>query len=62
MISDHGIPFDPTQSPEADISLSAEERAIGGLGIHLVRQIMDEIHYERKDDMNVLTLVKLLNR
>ncbi len=62
VISDHGIPFDPTQSPEADISLSAEERAIGGLGIHLVRQIMDEIRYERKDDMNVLTLVKLLNR
>lgn len=61
VISDHGIPFDPTQSPEADISLSAEERAIGGLGIHLVRQIMDDIHYERKDDMNVLTLVKMLN-
>jgi sigma-B regulation protein RsbU (phosphoserine phosphatase) len=57
-ISDSGIPFDPTQTPEADISLSAEERAIGGLGIHLVRQIMDEVRYARKDGKNVLTLVK----
>ena len=60
IISDNGIPFDPTQRPEADITLSAEERSIGGLGIHLVRQIMDDIHYERKDDRNILTLVKKL--
>lgn len=57
-ISDSGIPFDPTQTPDADITLSAEERAIGGLGIHLVRQLMDEIRYERSDDKNILTLVK----
>lgn len=57
-ISDSGIPFDPTQQKEADITLSAEERAIGGLGIHLVRQIMDEISYERKDDKNILTIIK----
>ena len=61
VISDSGIPFDPTQKPEADITLSAEERAIGGLGIHLVRQIMDEIRYERCDDKNILTLVKHVN-
>jgi anti-sigma regulatory factor (Ser/Thr protein kinase) len=57
-ITDSGIPFDPTQKEEADISLSAEEREIGGLGIHLVRQIMDEVLYERIDDKNVLTLIK----
>ncbi len=57
-ISDFGIPFDPTQKDEADISLTAEERPIGGLGIHLVRQLMDEIRYERVEDKNVLTLVK----
>ena len=57
-ITDSGIPFDPTQRPEADISSSAEEREIGGLGIHLVRQIMSEVLYERKDDKNVLTLIK----
>jgi sigma-B regulation protein RsbU (phosphoserine phosphatase) len=59
-ISDSGIPFDPTQRPEADITLPAEDRAIGGLGIHLVRQIMDDIHYERKDNRNILTLAKKL--
>ena len=58
--SDSGIPFDPTQRPEADITLPAEDRAIGGLGIHLVRQIMDDIHYERKDNRNILTLAKKL--
>ena len=57
-ISDSGIPFDPTQQAEPDLTLSAEERAIGGLGIHLVRQIMDEVRYERKEDKNILTLVK----
>ena len=60
-ISDSGIPFDPTAKPEADITLSAEDRAIGGLGIHLVRKLMDEIRYERQDEKNILTLVKILN-
>lgn len=59
-ISDSGIPFDPTKKENADITLSVEERAIGGLGIHLVRQIMDDIHYERKDNKNILTLLKNL--
>ena len=57
-ISDSGIPFDPTQQAEADITLSAEERAIGGLGIHLVRQLMDEVRYKREDNKNILTLIK----
>ena len=60
VISDSGIPFDPTQKQDADITLSVEERPIGGLGIHLVRQIMDSVNYERKDGYNILTLIKNL--
>lgn len=60
IISDWGTPFDPTAEKEVDTTLSAEERPIGGLGIHLVRQIMDSINYERIDGMNVLTLRKKL--
>ena len=59
-ITDGGIPFDPTRQAAADITLSAEDRAIGGLGIHLVRQLMDNVKYERTDGKNVLTLVKNL--
>ena len=58
IITDSGIPFDPTSAPEVDINLLAEERSIGGLGIHLVRQIMDEVRYQRIDNKNVLTLIK----
>lgn len=57
-ISDSGIPFDPTQKAEVDTSLPAEEREIGGLGIHLVRQLMDEVRYDRDEGKNILTLVK----
>ena len=62
VISDSGKPFDPTAKAEVDTTLSAEERPIGGLGIHLVRQIMDDIAYERKDNKNILTLKKKLDR
>lgn len=58
VISDSGVPFDPTAAAEADTTLSAEERPIGGLGIFLVRQIMDVVTYERIDNRNVLTLTK----
>lgn len=60
VISDSGTPFDPTQKGEVDTTLSAEDRGIGGLGIHLIRQIMDTINYERVDGKNVLTLCKKL--
>ena len=60
VITDTGIPFDPTQKEDADTTLSAEERPIGGLGIFLVRQIMDSVIYERTDGKNVLTLIKKL--
>jgi len=60
VITDSGVPFDPTAKKEVDTTLSAEERSIGGLGIHLVRQIMDSINYERVGGTNVLTLRKKL--
>ena len=60
VISDSGAPFDPTARAEVDTTLSAEERGIGGLGIHIVRQIMDSIDYKRVDGRNVLTLGKKL--
>ncbi len=60
VINDTGTPFDPTAKPEVDITLSAEDRSIGGLGIHLIRQIMDHINYERVDGHNILTLIKNL--
>ena len=59
-IIDNGTPFDPTAKSEVDTTLSAEERPIGGLGIHLVRQLMDSINYERIDGKNILTLRKKL--
>ena len=57
-IEDSGIAFDPTQVSEADTSLSAEERPIGGLGIFLVRQLMDSVDYRREEGKNLLTLKK----
>ena len=58
IISDSGKPFDPTAKEEVDTTLTAEERPIGGLGIHLIRQIMDNITYERKNEKNILRLSK----
>ena len=59
-IIDSGKPFDPTVQNEVDTTLSAEARSIGGLGVHLIRQNMDSINYERVDNLNVLTLRKKL--
>ena len=59
VIIDGGTPFDPTAEADADTTLSAEERPIGGLGIFLVRQLMDTVSYEYKDGKNRLTLVKI---
>jgi anti-sigma regulatory factor (Ser/Thr protein kinase) len=58
VIKDSGTPFDPTAKEDADTTLSAEERPIGGLGIFLVKQIMDNVSYEYKEGKNVLTLSK----
>jgi len=59
-ISDNGPPFDPLAFADPDTDLSVEERGIGGLGIHLVRQMMDEVSYQRRDGANVVVLVKRL--
>jgi sigma-B regulation protein RsbU (phosphoserine phosphatase) len=60
-IKDDGIPFNPFVGPEPDTSLSVGERDIGGLGIHLVRNVMDEVSYNRRTDRNVVILVKYLD-
>lgn len=60
-IVDQGVPFDPTtESKTPDITLSVEERPIGGLGIFLIKEMMDVVEYERQGDSNVLTLKKNL--
>lgn len=60
-IQDDGVAFDPlNEAPEVDITLGVEERPIGGLGIFLVKQIMDEVSYERVDGKNILTMKKCL--
>lgn len=61
VLTDSGKEFDPTKVPDADITLSAEEREIGGLGIFLIRQIMDKVDYQRIEEKNVLTMRKQLN-
>lgn len=59
IIEDKGVPFDPTQAEDPDLSLSAEDRPIGGLGIMLVRQFMSDISYEYVDGRNRLSLSML---
>lgn len=55
---DNGVPYDPLKKEDPDITLSAEERGIGGLGIFLVKKTMDDIIYEFKDGQNILTIIK----
>ena len=62
MIIDSGVAFDPTAKEKADTTLSAEERQIGGLGILLVRELMDSINYERDHGKNFLTLLKKISK
>ncbi len=57
---DEGVPYDPLKKEDPDITLSAEERQIGGLGIFMVKKSMDDMRYEYKDAKNILTLVKHL--
>ena len=58
VLTDSGKEFDPTMIPDADVTLSAEQREIGGLGIFLIRQIMNTVEYQRIEGRNVLTLRK----
>ena len=57
-ITDKGEEFDPTKVEEADVTLDAEDRQIGGLGIFIVRNIMNEVTYQRLEGKNILTLKK----
>ena len=58
IVEDEGRAFDPTAKENPDITLGVEERPIGGLGIFLVRQIMDEVSYAREGNRNILTMIK----
>ena len=58
--ADSGEPFNPLMKDDPDVTLSAEERKIGGLGIFLVRKTMDKMEYSYKDGRNILSIEKLL--
>lgn len=60
IVTDDGTPFDPFARDAPDTTLPVEERPIGGLGIHLVGQLMDEVSYQRREGHNVVVLVKQL--
>ncbi len=60
-ITDDGIPFNPLSHDAPDITLHAEERPVGGLGIFLISKIMDEMHYTRNKNQNILTLHKSIS-
>ena len=55
---DSGIPYNPLAKEDPDVTKSVEERPIGGLGIYMVKNIMDEVHYEYKDGHNIFTITK----
>ena len=55
---DRGIPFDPLQKADPDITLSVEERQVGGLGIFIVKKTMDAVRYANEDGRNILTMIK----
>jgi anti-sigma regulatory factor (Ser/Thr protein kinase) len=57
---DNGRPYDPLSNGDPDVSLSAEEREVGGLGIFLVRKMMDEVTYEYKDGKNILRVRQVI--
>ena len=57
---DEGTPYDPLAKKDPDVSLSADERQIGGLGIYLVKKNMDDVIYEYKDNRNILVLKRKL--
>ena len=59
-LSDRGVPFDPLANPDPDITLSAEERDIGGLGIFITKKTMDQVTYAYEKGENILTMTKNL--
>jgi anti-sigma regulatory factor (Ser/Thr protein kinase) len=61
-IADDGRPFNPLERSSPDVEAPLEERAIGGLGIHFVRTLMDEVAYRRESGRNILRMVKAVHR
>ena len=59
-ISDTGVPYDPLAKEDPDVSLSVEERSIGGLGIYMVKKIMDTFTYKYEDGHNIVTITKAI--
>ncbi|MGE5397728.1 MAG: ATP-binding protein [Chitinophagales bacterium] len=59
-LEDEGVPFDPLKMDEPDIKAEIEDRRVGGLGVFLLRRVMDEVHYSRENGCNRLTLVVYL--
>ena len=57
-LRDAGVPFNPLEKDDPDITLSAKERPVGGLGIYLCKQMMDSINYRYEDGNNVLVMTK----
>jgi serine/threonine-protein kinase RsbW len=60
--ADSGIPFDPLAKPDADINAPIDERQTGGLGILMVKKLMDEVKYEYKDSKNNFTIIKYIEK
>ena len=60
--SDSGVPFNPLAKPDPDLTLNAEEREIGGLGIFLTKKFMDTVSYEYKDGINCLRIIKTIHQ
>lgn len=58
--SDEGIPYNPLTKEDPDVTLAAEERSIGGLGIYMVKKTMDDIKYKYENGQNILTIKKML--
>ena len=59
-MADKGVPFDPLKKPDPDITLSAEDREIGGLGIFITKKTMDTVTYTYENGENRLTMVKTI--
>ena len=57
-MTDKGIPFDPLKKPDPDITLSAEDRDVGGLGIFITKKTMDQVTYTYENGQNILTMIK----
>ncbi len=61
-ITDEGVPFNPLSAATPETNLPLVEREIGGLGIHLVRKLVDDVSYQRRIDKNVMTMTMHLER